>query len=335
MKCCEACFLDSELRFFVDKDSSETGKCRICGSKNTKLLDASKLWDKFDPVCSIYEPSEEGQRLVNWLIKDWQVFQLDEARAQQLLVEILDDGERARHLFKPSALCLTDRLDTWNRLRAELLTENRFFPSTELDEVRFALLLENLTMKPEEIPQEWYRARIEEEGPIPKDKMGAPPAKKAAAGRANPAGIPYLYVGSTRETAITEVRPHPGETLSIAEFNLNVELQLIDLRDPRKLITPFKAESIEEIAGLRGDIDFLERLGAELTTPVLPNAASVDYIPSQYLCEFIKKSGKDGVVYASSVSKGVNLALFDPSLADPGKVSRVKVGKVAVEFESI
>ena len=76
---------------------------------------------------------------------------------------------------------------------------------------------------------------------------------------------------------------------------------------------------------------FLERLGEELTRPVLPSGAAIDYIPSQYLCEFIKKSGFDGVVYRSSVSDGINLALFDPRKAQGGAVSLYHVAKVSVE----
>ncbi len=82
---------------------------------------------------------------------------------------------------------------------------------------------------------------------------------------------------------------------------------------------------------MRADLPFLERLGEELTRPVQPAGAAIDYIPSQYLCEFIKKSGFDGVVYRSSVSDGINLALFDPDQATGGAVSLFNVTKVWVD----
>jgi hypothetical protein len=91
----------------------------------------------------------------------------------------------------------------------------------------------------------------------------------------------------------------------------------------------------EPIALMRGDIEFLERLGRELTTPVLPNAAAIDYIPSQYLCEFIKKCGYQGVVYSSSVSDGVNLALFDPNRADAGDIQEYAIDRVSVEMSDV
>lgn len=79
----------------------------------------------------------------------------------------------------------------------------------------------------------------------------------------------------------------------------------------------------------------LVRLGYELTTPTLPHAVQIDYIPTQYLREFIKISGFDGVVYKSSVSTGVNLALFSPTDATVGNVSRVKIDSIGVEYQEL
>ena len=84
---------------------------------------------------------------------------------------------------------------------------------------------------------------------------------------------------------------------------------------------------------MRSDIPFLEKLGEELTRPVLPRSAAIDYIPSQYLCEFIKKIGFHGVIYRSSVSEGINLALFDPKLATPISTSQYNVSRVSVEVQ--
>jgi len=84
---------------------------------------------------------------------------------------------------------------------------------------------------------------------------------------------------------------------------------------------------------LRADIAFLERLGDELTRPVLPRGAAIDYLPSQYLCEFIKKVGYDGVVYRSSVSEGINLALFDQTKAVGRAVSLYNITKVTVKVD--
>lgn len=78
----------------------------------------------------------------------------------------------------------------------------------------------------------------------------------------------------------------------------------------------------------------LERLGLELTKPVQPSSAAFEYIPSQYLCEFIKKRGFQGVVYRSSVGEGVNLALFDPDTAVGIEVTTSRVDRVTVEISA-
>jgi hypothetical protein len=160
--------------------------------------------------------------------------------------------------------------------------------------------------------------------------MNAPPNRLASHGRANPAGIPYLYLGSQPETAIAEIRPHTGDRACVADFTIP-EIKAVDLRSPRAAVSPFILTDEAEISQLRADLPFLERLGEELTRPVLPQGAAVDYIPSQYLCEFIKHSGFDGVVYRSSVSDGINLALFDLGKARGGSVEPYLVSRVSVD----
>jgi hypothetical protein len=62
-------------------------------------------------------------------------------------------------------------------------------------------------------------------------------------------------------------------------------------------------------------------------------SAVIDYTPSQYLCEFIKRCGYDGVIYRSSVSDGMNLALFNPAKAAPGEAVQYRVSRVSVVIE--
>ena len=101
------------------------------------------------------------------------------------------------------------------------------------------------------------------------------------------------------------------------------------------MVSPFLLEDAEDIGRMRSDLPFLERLGDELTRPVLPQAAAIEYTPSQYLCEFIKKCRYDGVIYRSSVSDGINLALFDPGKAQAGGVTRHRVARVSVDVAPI
>ena len=101
------------------------------------------------------------------------------------------------------------------------------------------------------------------------------------------------------------------------------------------MVSPFMLADAEDISRMRSDLPFLERLGDELMRPVVPQAAAIDYTPSQYLCEFIKKCGYDGVIYRSSVSDGINLALFDPTRAQSGVVTQYQVTRVSVDVAEV
>ena len=127
---------------------------------------------------------------------------MDNAHAKELLAEVFDDGQIVRKKFSPSEHCNTERLDRWEEICKELMHQNRFFPQTKIDADRFDYLLYKLIIDSKEVPRVWYRARIQTgEGKFKISDMGAPPKRIASHGRANPAGIPYLYLGSTQNTA--------------------------------------------------------------------------------------------------------------------------------------
>lgn len=332
--CCHACFGDRGLRRdIIPTLSTGNGNCSYCSTVGIPLVEPIALRDVFELLISVYEPNPTGQTLVEWLKADWQLFShraMDIAHAKELLSDILDDGDIVRKTFSPSAAYHSEALARWETLRDELMWKNRYFLDEALDTDRLRELLGHLPA--DDMPTTWYRARIlDRDTPFPIAEMGTPPARKATHGRANPAGIPYLYLGSLPETAAAEVRPHTGEVACVADFTVMPPLNAVDLRNPRGLVSPFLLAEARAIGQLRADIAFLERLGEELTRPVLPSGAAIDYIPSQYLCEFIKKVGYDGVVYRSSVSEGINLALFDAAKAAPGAVSQYCITKVTVE----
>lgn len=334
--CCPECFDDRGLRdrLFPTLEPGH-GTCDFCGTADTQLVEPSKLATYFELLANVYEPSDAGKSLVEWMKDDWQLFsnpRMDVAHAKELLGEILDDGEIVRRNFVPSPSYISEGLAQWDKLRDEMMYTNRWFLDVEIDFERLGALLDMLLAPP--LPRQWYRARIRIDDEVfPIDKMGAPPKRRSSHGRANPAGIPYLYLGSQPNTAAAEIRPHTGEVACVADFTIP-EIKAVDLRNPRKLVSPFILTDASEIGQLRADLPFLERLGEELTRPVQPAGAAIDYIPSQYLCEFIKKSGFDGVVYRSSVSDGINLALFDPQQAIGGNVALFNVSKVSVEVSA-
>lgn len=338
MKCCAKCIGDRHLASqIIPHYSDSVGTCSYCGALEQKLVDPVKLKEKFELVADIYLENDEGDKLVDLLKNDWGLLSdpnLSNEKALSLLSNILEDSEINKKLYVPSPLCRTETLLQWERFRKELKHQNRFFPKYNIDEDKLKIYLDLLAEDSKNMPSRMYRSRISKNGEVfTLDQMGAPPEQKSTHGRANPAGIPYLYLASDVQTAISEIRPHTGETVYVAEFILPDDLKLIDLRNPKKTVSPFVYE--DEVSSLYGDIEFLERLGDELTLPVLPSAAAIDYVPSQYLCEFIKACDiYKGVIYRSSVGTGLNIAIFNPESVSKVTVSKYYVEKVTVESKN-
>lgn len=336
MNCCSNCFGDNGLKSHIEFLSQEVGDCNYCGSTNVPLVTPSSLEDKFAALLNTYEQSEGGCSIIELLKNDWCLFSHEKmtiAQGLMLLGDVLDDGQLVRQSFVPSEQYLSNRLGKWEELRQELMHKNRFFPETEVDLERLEELLSHISITSELLQAEWYRARTKTHDDLfSVDEMSAPPSHVASHGRANPAGIPYLYLGSEVETAISEIRPHTGDLVCTAEISIPSNLTLVDLRAPRSSVSPFMLEDEKDIGRMRSDLLFLERLGSELTRPVRKMAAAFDYTPSQYLCEFIKKSRYDGVLYTSSVSDGFNLALFEGTKAKIGKISQRRVNAVNVSI---
>lgn len=338
MYCCSNCFGDRGLEeLIIPTISKQKGKCSFCGTNDIELVSPSALRVHFEQLLEIYDEDDCGKPLVEWLMCDWGMFNqhiIDLPNTSYLLQNIFNNEEIASKKFSPSKICSSENLNLWNKFKIEIKTKNRYFPKNKLDDTLLTDLLVGLETKPIKISKIWYRSRIQLDGtPFQSNEMGSPPPEKAQQGRANPSGIPYLYLASNTETAISEIRPHTGNIVCVAEVSIDDSLLVVDLRDPRTTISPFNINDDKNIANLRGDIEFLVDLGEELKRPVLPHAASIDYLPSQYLCEFIKQANYDGVLYQSSVGHGVNLALFTPYKGIIGKVKQYWVSKVTVELD--
>lgn len=331
--CCPNCFGDYELEknIFPSLDA-KTGVCSFCKSIDVKVLEPSLLINSFQPLVEIYKQRSDGKPLIELLKKDWFLFEnpnLDLASSINLLDEIFQEAGLSNQKFVLSNTYQSNGLERWEAFKAEIMHNNRWFLDKAIDLVQLESLLSSLHAI--DLPDTWYRARLLKHSEMfGINEMGAPPKLLSTFGRANPAGIPYLYLASNPETALAEVRPQNKENAAIASFLVN-DIKVVDLRNPRKRISPFLLQEAEKIGALSAELPFLEHLGSELTRPVLHFDAAINYTPSQYLCEFIKKKNYDGVVYNSSVNNGFNLALFDPGIAKATFVNK-HVADVKVEF---
>lgn len=309
---CEKCFGD---KFILDhiksKNSQIYSLCEYCESENISAILPIDLLDIISPLLGLYLESDEedAKSLIFYFRRDWNLLVLpDENKANLILDAIFVNEAILTKKFK-SKQSQNSRLNLWNDFQNELKHINRFFPKIKLiDQEELKFLFSFLILK--NPPDIFFRARISErDSKYDNTEMGKPPEKIAKAGRANPIGISYLYTASDVQAAIAEVRPSVGDHISVATYKSMESLVLLDLRNP-KSISPFQIEPDDQLK-LLNDIEFLSKLGEQLSRPVLPREAELEYLASQYLCEMIKHFNYDGVVYNSSVSSGYNIAFFD------------------------
>lgn len=121
--------------------------------------------------------------------------------------------------------------------------------------------------------------------------------------------------------------------MTLAEVLIDKDLRLVDLMNLRKRVSPFLYADAQQIAILRVHLYFMERLSKDLSKPVLPRSASLDYLPTQLISEAIKYFGFDGIILQSSVADGFNVALFDPSKATIANPTLHRVTRVGFVFE--
>lgn len=142
---------------------------------------------------------------------------------------------------------------------------------------------------------------------------------RAREGRANPKGIPFLYVATNRETACAEVRPWIGSSISLAQFRTRQLLRLVDCTIHQTLSPPnvFQQVLLNEVPAAD---EREERLWSDVDDAFATPAASTDdvasYVPTQIIAEHLKVNAFHGVKYRSSLEAGRNIALFDVDAAD-------------------
>ena len=163
--------------------------------------------------------------------------------------------------------------------------------------------------------------------PIPFDFDRMKPIKDfASEGRANPKGIPYLYVARDIKTAMSEVRPSLGEIISVGEFKPVKELKIIDFSKHKgKFFVRLPTQKDIDEAVWR-DMD------RAFSIPVSNSNFHPDYVPTQIIAELIKSLGYDGIAFKSSITKGINITLFSIGSASIQKCDIYNTRKIDYDF---
>lgn len=140
--------------------------------------------------------------------------------------------------------------------------------------------------------------------------MGAPPVMSATAGRTNSEGIQCLYLASDEETTFHEVRARENDHVSIGEFYQVKDMKVVDLSLFDKIET-FPIPDFD-MTWFAINIDIIRKIGNEVAMPMRRFDSTLDYVPTQYICDYVKHLGYDGIRYKSTlVEDGINYAIFD------------------------
>jgi RES domain-containing protein len=335
---CRHCFGDSPALRARLKECGSIGDCDGCNTNRVRVVDAAELRDLFEGLRKVYQPVfnryHYGKRgiqgfepcagddaLSQVMTENWEVFSdaIDEDTKESILGCVWPDYFGAYMSLGKSNK--PDVNDHWDRLKQELMHKWRFFRDGGAGKDFVALWLEPFLGELESKTniQKWWRARIQEpDAPTFKpDEMGAPPATRATAGRANPSGIPHLYVASTASTAVAEVRAEPGDWVSVAKVTIaRSPLKVLDLTKDVTVIDPFAHPDLEAAIVAR---DLLRIFAYELSRPVRASDQPLEYVVTQFLSEYFRRCGFDGILYPSALNdKGMNAVFFNARI---GKVS--------------
>lgn len=334
MRVCASCFNDTALKAAIETNG-ETGICDITGEE-TRVIDTVDLSDSFDSFIGSFIESDSGTPFYNKIQTDWNLFNDEYGKA--IFQALLDERNSKLKIDTKVdySQFIYEAVNGWQNVKEALINEFRYMTSNKMAKAfdiydqAFAahvrLLRNNTTL---------FRSRINENGdikPFPKDKMGAPPKQYATAGRANPQGIPFLYLSDKPETTFYEARALFLDFISTGSFKSNREQKIVDFTETKSPFTFMTDSSVEK--GIIGEL-LIKAISNDLSRPMRRYDSIVDYVPTQFICEYIKYTAKaDGIAFKSSLCDGVNYVIFDTNSFDCDDLVTVhKIGKVVIEEE--
>ncbi|WP_051206194.1 RES family NAD+ phosphorylase [Oceanospirillum maris] len=231
----------------------------------------------------------------------------------------------------------------------EVKSRNRLFLSDRSN--NFLKWIEFISRSAEHIldkGSQVYRARVCEKSLEPIEKGGMKPIKNLGSeGRANAYNINMLYLASTVDTAIAEVRPSLSEPVTVAEFNIKKDLRIFDFarlsyQDGTHVMVELFNQDSELGVGKEDNLYLLRYISQQFSKPYSQRDQRREYLPTQVIAEYIKSIGFDGLCYQSqflshdgSDKGGVNYVLFDLDSADPVNCSVWKIEKQIIATKLI
>lgn len=332
------CFEDVEIRSIIASDG-KVGDCDITGQKNVFIYDTlaenntADLAVLLSDVLDVYTPESELPfdfpktclaYIEEFLLSDWSIFNLPKDKIKRVVIEVCksiyaEDSIVFKEKVGLERLCDSDFLrrncimkeSSWERFMSSIKNINRFHSNhINLELLQKLFDSPSLQLQVSKKSVTYYRARISGENAYSENEMGPPPYRLATAGRANSKGISCLYLANDVETALHEIRARDLDYVSVGKFVPNKELKLVDLSNLRK-ISPF-SEGTFGCEWFAINMNILKKISDEIAKPLRRQDSELDYLPAQYIADFIKGLGYDGICYRSTLNiHGLNYAIFN------------------------
>lgn len=340
MKCCAKCFVDEEIVQIIQSEQIR-GDCDFCGSHDEFVYDLDEknnIAELFDGVLDIYSPlnilpsdfpRSKTDLLKNIIHNKWRIF--NKNLSNEIVYKILISICRRRYELQPDLfdgpVGIKEIMDcevlnkssilkgrSWNEFVENIKYKNRFHGNyLNLSQLLKFIKCTRVEYRKGEI---FFRSRVcdSSKGYCAKE-MGAPPKEKVKSGRLNPEGIRVLYLSDELETTFYEVRAGVYDFVSVGKFRLIKDISVADLTRIDQ-ISPFVVAQSQLNIDLQQyaiNVECLRQISAEIAKP-LRFENVLDYLPTQYICDFIRSNGFDGVKYKSVMREGGNnIAVFDES----------------------
>ncbi|MDD3123840.1 MAG: RES domain-containing protein [Candidatus Izemoplasmatales bacterium] len=344
MKVCVHCFNDLELKQFIVSNSIEKGKCDYCeNGLNSELIEIDELLDFFAEFIQIFKSSAIGIPLAQMIQKDWDLFS-GEATCNNILSDILL-ALKSPFINTDITVDYTDDIiecsSYWDTLKEEIKWKKRFLTNIDkLEELGWIRHLSQTVQLPEK--ELFFRARLHYSGnqkEIKIAEMGCPDNLLVQAGRANPPGIPYLYLSKNVETTLYEVRASFLDEVSVGTFKTkdNSKIILVDFTESASAFS-----KVDEIVEYTKRMLLKRYISADLSKPIRRYDSEIEYIPTQFICEYIRYINNkddiiiDGILFNSSLhSGGKNIVLFEQEKVECISVTLHQITKVEIQSRNI
>jgi hypothetical protein len=335
MNVCVNCFQDSELKKFVES-SSVSGKCDFCSDDlDIEILSLEELLDFFAEFLNIFQEKEESTSLIEIIDRDWKLFS-SENISSLILAEIM---RLLKSSFTSPNVCVgyIDEINScvnyWDELKEDLKWRRRFL--TDIDKIIElgwdGFFNQQSLANPNDV---LFRARIHtnKDTSFSLEDMGCPNKMIVSGGRANPQGIPYLYLSKSAETTFYETRTTYLDEVSVGEFKIKEDNKVI-LVDFTECANAFL--NLGDILNYTKSLLLKKYISSDLSKPLKRTDSELEYIPTQFICEFIRYiTNADGIIFNSSLHLGgVNIVLFDEYKVECTGIKKHKISNVSISGE--